>query len=87
MARMYVSGKEFVMAWQEANSAKEVADKFGLQIATVQQRAKQYRKHGIELKVFDKSSASRGKRLDIEELQKLCSTPQQQEDEVVLTKE
>ena len=46
-----VSPTDFITAWENSNSVKEVAEKTGLKVTSVQARASTYRsKHGILLK-------------------------------------
>lgn len=45
-----VSWQEFVTAWQNSNSVKEVAELLGAKPASIRTRATQYRKRGVQLK-------------------------------------
>lgn len=61
--------EQFVMAWQESNSVAEVSEKTGIPTATASGRARDYRVHGIPLKMMHKA----GKRLlDVKALTKLA---------------
>ncbi len=45
-----VSAEQFCLVWEQSESAKEVAQKTGLDIGLVHARASTYRKMGIKLK-------------------------------------
>jgi hypothetical protein len=55
--RKIVPDAEFVMAWQKASNPQEVADKFGLQRASVNARACGLRLKGVRLKKFPRAPA------------------------------
>lgn len=62
-----VTDSEFVLAWQSASSAAEVADILGLTYATVMARAGRLRKKGVPLRAFSCHDMS------IEELTRLTT--------------
>ena len=66
-----VSPEEFVRVWERCNTRNEVADTLKMQPGAVVARERTYRKLGVNLKKIT-STANRGKRLDIDMLNKLC---------------
>lgn len=64
-----VTPQEFVRAYIEAGGAPaEISRKTGLSYATVSQRVKSYRKHGVKL---PKRRLPNGPRYDVDELNQL----------------
>ena len=61
--RTQVSAQDFVTAYQNSETAQEVATTLGLQIASVTQRANSLRKQEVNLKKFKDGRG--GKRLNI----------------------
>ncbi len=57
--RTIVSDKAFVITWQQANNADEVADSLGLKRASVVQRACNLRKKGVPLKKYPRAAFGR----------------------------
>ena len=67
-----VSAMDFVLAYNVANSAAEVATSLGLKIASVTQRANSLRKQNVNLKKFPDGRG--GKRLNIAALNAAIAT-------------
>jgi len=62
--------EQFVKAWQESESVKEVSEKTGIPTATASGRARDYRERGIPLKMM-----RRGRNfLDVAKLKKLAKS-------------
>lgn len=55
--RSNVSPMEFVAAWQESDTAREVCEKTGLSYSSVHQRAFEYRLKGVPLKRYNRGNA------------------------------
>jgi hypothetical protein len=66
-----VSPEDFVRIWKNSENRNEVASALGMKLGAVVARERTYRKLGVDLKKLT-STANRGKRLDIEMLNKLC---------------
>ena len=49
--RAWVDDQEFIAAWEQGSSEAEVADALGLKLASVQQRARNLRNKGVNLKL------------------------------------
>ena len=58
-----ISPKTFIKTWQKSESPRAVAQKLGLNLSSVHQRACSYRKHGIKLKKMERVSGG-GKAYD-----------------------
>jgi len=67
----YVPREKIIVAWQESESAGEVARKLGLDIKAVYWRIAYLRKKGIALKKF-KRSAPTGPHIDVKALNALA---------------
>lgn len=50
--RAWVSDIDFIQTWENASNKQDVADALGMQLASVEQRARNMRKLGVQLKVF-----------------------------------
>ena len=58
--RTWVDDMEFISAWEQGSSEAEVADALGLKVASVQQRARNLRNHGVNLKEYPKRNGKKG---------------------------
>ncbi len=67
-----VNAKRFITIYQASESVAEVAEKTGLTVHTVSQRASTYRKKGVPLKAMPNSGST--VRNDWEELAELART-------------
>ena len=67
-----VAAKEFITIYQASESVAEVAEKTGLTVHTVSQRASTYRKRGVPLKAMPNSGST--VRNDWAELAELART-------------
>lgn len=65
-----VSAEQFIMTWQNSESAAEVSEKTGIPIPIVHARASLYRRKGVKLKKMKRSS-DRG--LDVDALNLLIT--------------
>ena len=52
--RVFVDDETFISTWEQAGSKADVADALGMKPASVDQRARQMRKYGVNLKEFPK---------------------------------
>lgn len=68
MAKQRVSAERFVKAWQNAESASEVADELGITAQSAQSRAAAYRKRGVNLKKMPRAGRAK---LDVDSLNDL----------------
>ena len=58
--RAWVDDMEFISAWEQGSSEAEVADALGLKLASVQQRARNLRTKGVNLKEYPKRNGKKG---------------------------
>lgn len=58
--RNWVDDMEFISAWEQGSSEAEVADALGLKLASVQQRARNLRTKGVNLKEYPKRNGKKG---------------------------
>ena len=58
--RTWVDDMEFISAWEQGSSEAEVADALGLKLASVQQRARNLRNKGVNLKEYPKRNGKKG---------------------------
>lgn len=58
--RAWVDDQEFIAAWEQGSSEAEVADALGLKLASVQQRARNLRNKGVNLKDYPKRNGKKG---------------------------
>lgn len=49
-----VTAEEFVKAWQQSKSLKEVSQKTGINSASLHSRSSHYRKNNVPLKYFER---------------------------------
>jgi len=54
-----LTDREFVCAWQSAESLQALADKTGRSCGSLNCRAIRYRKHGVELKTFPRKNGGK----------------------------
>lgn len=73
-----VSAEDFVIAWQQSSSVKEVAQKLNLDPRVVDYRGKYYRRHGVPLKRFPRL---RKRQYDWDELAELARRMEKKGDE------
>jgi len=59
--RTWVDDEVFISTWEQGSSEAEVADALGLKLASVQQRARNLRNHGVNLKEYPKRNGKKGK--------------------------
>ena len=64
-----VPALEFLTAWENSRTVKEVADKTNLTVSAVSTRAKAYRKAGVRLKVLE--AGLKGRKLDVDRLNQI----------------
>jgi len=58
--RTWVDDMEFISAWEQGSSEAEVADALALKLASVQQRARNLRNKGVNLKEYPKRNGKKG---------------------------
>ena len=58
--RTWVDDMEFISAWEQGSSEAEVADALELKLASVQQRARNLRNKGVNLKEYPKRNGKKG---------------------------
>lgn len=58
--RTWVEDEVFISAWEQGSSEAEVADALGLKLASVQQRARNLRTKGVNLKEYPKRNGKKG---------------------------
>ena len=58
--RVFVDDETFISTWEQAGSKADVADARGMKPASVDQRARQMRKYGVNLKEFPKRNGKKG---------------------------
>ena len=58
--RTWVDDEVFISAWEQGSSEAEVADALGLKLASVQQRARNLRTKGVNLKEYPKRNGKKG---------------------------
>ena len=58
--RTWVEDEVFISTWEQGSSEAEVADALGLKLASVQQRARNLRNHGVNLKEYPKRNGKKG---------------------------
>lgn len=58
--RTWVEDEVFISTWEQGRSEAEVADALGLKVASVQQRARNLRNHGVNLKEYPKRNGKKG---------------------------
>lgn len=58
--RTWVEDEVFISAWEKGSSEAEVADALELKLASVQQRARNLRTKGVNLKEYPKRNGKKG---------------------------
>ena len=58
--RTWVEDEVFISAWEQGSSEAEVADALELKLASVQQRARNLRNKGVNLKEYPKRNGKKG---------------------------